>query len=331
MAHDIDHSTGKPAIAYVGETPWHGLGEKLPPGASIERWLRAARLEWELERLPVQYLVQGRVRTMPGRFVLVRSDTDAALSIVSEDYQVVQPKEVLEFYRNLADLYGYTLETSGALDGGRKVWALAKTGIADIVGKDQSDELGAYLLLATSCDKTLATTATYTSIRVVCQNTLFFAMEEVEEGRRRHVKIPHTRRFNPNLVMQALKPMDTAWAEFIAKVSEFACYPMEPDEAGLYFKAVLVPENKDFSDKTWLEHETICSLYRSAPGQDLPSARKTLWGAVNAVTYYADHVRSESSADRLNSAWFGAGDGLKERAWTQASQLVSPAPAVPFL
>ena len=26
--------------------------------------------------------------------------------------------------------YGYTLETSGTLDGGRKVWALARTGLA---------------------------------------------------------------------------------------------------------------------------------------------------------------------------------------------------------
>ena len=56
MAHDIDCSTGKPAIAYVGETPWHGLGEKLPEGESIETWIKAARLDWELKRLPVHYL-----------------------------------------------------------------------------------------------------------------------------------------------------------------------------------------------------------------------------------------------------------------------------------
>ena len=62
MAHEIDQSTGKPAIAYVGEEPWHGLGQKLPAGASIETLLRAARLEWELKRRPVQYLVDERVR-----------------------------------------------------------------------------------------------------------------------------------------------------------------------------------------------------------------------------------------------------------------------------
>jgi phage/plasmid-like protein (TIGR03299 family) len=152
MAHEIEQSTGKPAIAYVGEEPWHGLGEKLPAGASMDTWLRAARLEWELKRLPVRYLVDGRIRTTDERFVLVRGDTHAALSVVSDDYQIVQPREVLEFYRELMELYGYTLETAGALDGGRKVWALARTGTTGAADKGGKDELAAYVLLATSCD-----------------------------------------------------------------------------------------------------------------------------------------------------------------------------------
>src|SRR5690349_4086657 len=129
MGHDIDETTGRPAIAYVGEKPWHGLGEALPEGQPIELWLDKARLAWELKRLPVQYLADGIHRTMADKFVLARSDTHEALSIVSGDYQIVQPKEVLEFYRDLMDDYGYTLETAGALDHGRKVWALAKTGV----------------------------------------------------------------------------------------------------------------------------------------------------------------------------------------------------------
>jgi phage/plasmid-like protein (TIGR03299 family) len=174
MGHDIDLSTGKPAIAYVGEEPWHGLGEKLPADASIETWLRAARLEWELERLPVQYLVDGTLQTIEDRFALARSDTRAALSVVSGNCQIVQPREVLEFYRDLMTTHGYTMETSGALDGGRRVWALARTGITDFADNGKKDKLTANILLATSCDKTLATTAAFTSIRVVCQNTLFF-------------------------------------------------------------------------------------------------------------------------------------------------------------
>jgi hypothetical protein len=54
VGHDIDESTGIPAVAYAGEErPWHGLGQKLPEGEPIERWLQAARLEWRLKRLPV--------------------------------------------------------------------------------------------------------------------------------------------------------------------------------------------------------------------------------------------------------------------------------------
>ena len=324
MPHEIDVSTGKPAIAYVGETPWHGLGEKLPAGAPIESWLRAARLDWELKRLPVQYLVDGKVRTMNGRFVLMRNDTDEALSVVSADYQIVQPKEVLEFYRELVTAYGFTLETAGALDHGRKVWALAKTPITDTVDKAGNDAIAAYLLLATSCDKTLATTAAFTSIRVVCQNTLFFAIEDNRESRRAQVKVPHNLRFHPERVMQELEIMDKAWSGFLAKVRNMVNYQMEPDRALCFFDDLFLERNVNaFSRKAQRERDTVMALFRSAPGQDLPSAKGTLWGAVNAVTYYADHVRSGAAGDRLDGAWFGPGSTLKQIAWANASALVS--------
>ena len=121
MSHDLDESTGKPAMAYVGERPWHGLGEALPPDQDIETWVQAARLDWEIEMIPVSYQMGGRNHVMGDRFVLARSDTQAALSVVSRDYQVVQPKEVLEFYRDLVEERHYKLETAGALDLGRKV------------------------------------------------------------------------------------------------------------------------------------------------------------------------------------------------------------------
>jgi phage/plasmid-like protein (TIGR03299 family) len=324
MAHEIDSSTGQPAIAYVGEAPWHGLGEELPEGASIATWLRAARLEWQLKRLPVQYLVDGRLRTMDDRFVLARGDTHAALSVVSGDYQIVQPRAVLEFYRDLMEQYGYTLETSGALDGGRKVWALARTGLTGTADNGGTDRLAAYVLLATSCDKTLATTAAFTSIRVVCQNSLFLAMEDIKMERRPRVKVPHNLRFDADLVKKELGLTDEAWSGFIEKIRKMATYQMKPDAASYFFKDLLLQKNgKPLSNKAQGEHGTISALFLSAPGQDLSSAKETLWGAVNAVTYYVDHVRSESAGERLDSAWFGAGYAMKEKAWSKANLLVS--------
>src|ERR1039457_6121592 len=323
MADDIDRSTGKPAMAYVGEEPWHGLGEKLPEGASIEIWLKAARLEWRLNRLPVQYLVDGTLKTMEDRFVLVRSDTRAGLSIVSGDYQIVQPAEVLEFYRDLMTNYGYTLETAGALDGGRKVWALARTGVSDAADNQGVDEIAAYVLLATSCDKTLATTAAFTSVRVVCQNTLFFALEDLKTKRRPQVKVPHNLYFNAARVKQELGVMDKAWSGFMAKVRKMAAQRMKADRAASFFADLLVQkDNKPLSRKAQREVESIVALFRSAPGQDLATAKETLWGAVSAVTYYVDHVRSGTVGERLDSAWFGAGYALKEKVWSQANALV---------
>lgn len=324
MGHEIDISTGQAAIAYVGETPWHGLGEKLPEGQPIETWLKAAKLEWDLKRLPVQYLVDGKVRTMDDRFVLVRSDTSAALSVVSGDYQIVQPKEVLEFYRDLVSSHGYSLETAGALNGGRKVWALATTGRTDTVDKDGTDKLAAYVLLATSCDKTLATTAAFTSVRVVCQNTLFFAMDDVKQKKRPALKVPHTLRFDATRVKNELGLIDAAWTAFVAKVRKMAERPMKTDEASSFFEALLVPDaGKPMTSRVLREHEALMGLFASAPGQDLGTAKETLWGVVNAATYYVDHVRTRSAGDRLDSSWFGAGATLKDRTWAAASMLLN--------
>jgi phage/plasmid-like protein (TIGR03299 family) len=329
MSHDIDFSTGKAAMAYVGETPWHGLGECLPCGQPIEAWAKAAQLEWELKRLPVQYLVDGKLRTMEGSFVLARSDNGAAMSIVKDDYKIVQPKDVLEFYRDLVSYHGYTLETAGALNGGRKVWALARTGRADAAigefNKDDTrqDHLAAYVLLATSCDKTLATTAAFTSIRVVCQNTLFFAMDDIKWNRRAQVKVPHNLRFDPNDVKEELGLIDSAWSEFMGKVRKMAQRKMERADATKFFQSLLSDKDGKLTGKAQREYETIMSLFASAPGQDLTSAKDTLWGAVNAVTYFVDHVRKGGTMERLDSAWFGPGSSLKEKAWESAVQMLA--------
>ena len=55
MAHMIDNTTGRDAIAYTGATPWHGLGQALTPGASIETWTEQAGLGYTVLESPVLY------------------------------------------------------------------------------------------------------------------------------------------------------------------------------------------------------------------------------------------------------------------------------------
>jgi phage/plasmid-like protein (TIGR03299 family) len=326
MSHDLDDSTGNPAMAYVGNEPWHKLGQQLPAGQPIEKWVEAARLNWQIQMLPVHYQSQGRMQIMPERFVLVRDDTCAALSIVSANYQVVQPREVLEFYRKLVEDRGYTLETAGALDGGRKVWALARTGLVKDVANNPADTLGAYVLLATSCDKSLATTATFTSVRVVCQNTLGFAFTDMKQQQRRHIKIDHMKRFDPTVVQEELGLIDKAWARFMEQVNPMANYPLKNGAAVKFIESLFltdkdIEEGKPPADARRKEINQIASLF-STQGHDLATAKETLWGALNAVTHYVDHVRSTKAVERIDSAWFGTGAALKEKAWQRAMDLI---------
>lgn len=123
MAHLVEQ------MAYVGQTPWHGLGNKLSANQPLEVWQKQAGMDWDIKEAPVQFTdvvddTQSRLITFPQSKVLYRSDPQAPLSVVSQRYQVVQPREILEFYRDLTEVSGFQLETAGVLKGGKKVWAL---------------------------------------------------------------------------------------------------------------------------------------------------------------------------------------------------------------
>jgi len=127
MAHAIQ------SMAYVGQTPWHQLGNALPAKQSIDVWAREAGMDWTICESAVRFLAEqsgplGSIQSFEDHKVLYRSDTKTPLSVVGRRYQVVQPKEVLEFYRDLTEISGFELETAGVLKEGRKFWALARTG-----------------------------------------------------------------------------------------------------------------------------------------------------------------------------------------------------------
>lgn len=101
-------------------------------------------------------------------------------------------------------------------------------------------------------------------------------------------------------------------------------YKMSPEAASGYFEELLgKTSTKPLSIKAEHERNTLLAFFDSGPGQDLSTAKATLWGAVNAVTYFIDHVKTAAGADRLDSAWFGSGNALKEKAWAKASELIA--------
>jgi len=71
--------------------------------------------------------------------------------------------------------------------------------------------------------------------------------------------------------------------------------------------------------------KTVQALYDGkGHGADLASASGTAWGLLNAVTEFVDHERrARNQENRLDSAWFGQGAALKQRALDYALQLAA--------
>lgn len=320
MAHLIEN------MAYVGATPWHHLGNELPPKQPIEVWAQRAGMDWDIHASPVSYATGdegGDVRIFPDQKVLFRSDTKRPLSVVSGRYQVVQPRAVLEFYRDLTEFSGYELETAGVLKEGRKFWALARIGKEAKLKGD--DLVKGYLLLATSCDGTLATTATPTSIRVVCNNTLTVALNQASGA----VKVPHSTTFDAAAVKKRLGVAVCQWDDFMYRMKALAERKVKDQEATRFFLKVLCGAIASPDPTQRLAHERalkrVQELYGGhGHGAEMQSAKQTAWGLLNAVTEYVDHERRARSQDhRLESAWFGQGASVKQRALDQALDLVS--------
>lgn len=306
-------------MAYVGETPWHGLGQALEAGADIETWKQAAGMDWKINRSRVRYGEGANQQIFEDAHVLFRSDTKSALGIVSPKYKTVQPGEVLEFFRDLTESQGYVLNTAGTLFDGKRFWALAKVGDDAIVVGD--DRVGGYLLLSTSCDGTLATTAKFTTVRVVCNNTLSMALSK-NMASKGVFTLKHTSKFDPREAKDTLGLATGQFAEFMAAARTLSKKTVTIAKAGDFVESLLVDTKTVLGEdaRKSRQFNKIMDLFKgSAMGGTLMGAEGTFWGLVNATTEFVDHnARSQTVDARLASAWFGRGDALKTTALERA-------------
>ena len=311
MAHMIDTTTGTAAMAYTGKTPWHGLGQCLTPGATIDEWTREAGLAYTVLESPVLYRTAAATEPecFKGRKVLHRSDTGGALSVVSDGYNVVQPAQVMGFFERLVGLGGFELETAGALSHGKRVWALASVGPgADIV---EGDTVKPYLLFGTSYDGTMATVAKFTSIRVVCNNTITAALGDSDAS----VRVLHSEKFDADAVRLQLGIVANTWERFLVQSRKLATVAMPAAEADAFVTQLLQPytQRENVSDSR--AYKRVMSLFNGrAIGSELEGVIGTRWGMLNAVTELIDHERGSTANNRLESAWFGTGAAIKCKA-----------------
>lgn len=323
MAHELSQrQDGFVEMAYVGEKPWHGLGQSLSQDASIEEWQVAAGMDWKIKRSKVRFATAmdataDTLQVDDANHVLFRSDSKAPLAIVSSAFKVVQPHETLEFFRDLVESAGYRLCTAGVLRGGRKFWAQAECGMEDnVLG---NDVMRGKLLIATSCDGTMATVVKNVVERVVCANTL--ALATSEKGKQ--VKVSHRSVFDADAVKGKLGIAIEDFETFIARSRLLAMSQVSMSDAreffAPYFFDMTVPE-KDRRNNAGFD-KVIALFGGAGRGSKLDSSRGTAWGLVNAFTEFVDHHKGTQNTTRdvrLDNAWFGKGDELKTQVFDAA-------------
>ena len=171
-------------------------------------------------------------------------------------------------------------------------------------------------------DGSLATTAQFTSIRVVCNNTLQMAVGQSKGA----VKVPHSTTFDPVAVKQELGIGLSSWDLFMDSIKVLSERKVNKFETmNLLISTLGDPDLPLQEQPNQKALQSVYALFSGGgKGADMASANGTAWGLVNAVTEYVDHSRRAMSQDhRLDSAWFGVGNQIKERAFTEALKLAA--------
>jgi phage/plasmid-like protein (TIGR03299 family) len=319
-------------MAYAGQVPWHGLGFPVSNDLTPAEICAAAKIDWTVSKRQAFFQANdGTLKPADGEYVIVRDTDEAILSDAGSGYKPIQNVEAIDFMREFVTRGDMTMETAGALWGGKYVWALAR------ISKDfdlvkpasrgrvrASDEVRGYLLIAIPHKRGLAMKLAVTPVRVVCWNTYSWALGSAGSAA---FKVSHITQFDTSVKERAKEALGLATDE-MAKFQEAATVlsvrKAAPDEVEQFFCEVLhfdprtAIKNKDGSIREGQVIPRFRAALEHAPGQMIATAAGTWWGAFNAVTYVVDHENGRDRDSGLKNAWFGHQAGVKQRAFELA-------------
>jgi len=320
MAHNINFNeqTGKHSFFSVREKPWHGLGQLVSDYPASAEALKYAGLDFEVLKLPNLHLLpDGSTKVSETSFFTCRNDTyDVLGDKLGAEYEVIQNRDAFSFFDAIVSgKEGVFYETAGALGKGGRIFITAK--LPDYIRIGYDDLIEKYLFLTTSHDGSGSITAAFTPIRIVCNNTLNAALNNMSNiikirhtaGAQDKLKEAHKVMGISNRLSEELQEIFNRWAKVRIsdkEVQQLIRQAMAPS------KEVLQQVLEGKEDETSACFKNICSNvyeYASAsPSQQTMTTKGTLFGAYNAVTGYFQNVKSyKDEESRLKSIQFGSG------------------------
>lgn len=315
MAHKLTVNNGK-AEMFSGQNivPWHGLGTIVEGLLTSREAIKAASLDWEVEKRPVttDYIKDGikEPQDVEGFHAVCRKDNQLALSVVKSRYELIQNSEAFDFFDEVVGKGQAFYDTAGSLDDGRIVWIMAKLPGTLFIKNDPSDITEKNVLLVTSHDGSKALSAQIVATRVVCANTLSIALK----GAKNQIKIRHTKSYKDKLE-EAQKTLELANGYFDSLqelMDKLSNVDMSKDQMKEFTRQLIPAEESDVPTRTLNTREAIETLFVNGRG----NKGKTRWDGLNAVTEYVDHSRTtRNGTTRFEAGLLGSGVALKQKAF----------------
>lgn len=317
MAHNLEMLNGQAQMAYVGETPWHGLGTQVEADITVDGMIKAAGLDWTVTKAPTFFRI-GDKEVETGKFALVRENDNKFLSNVSGSWEPCQNVDAFSVFEEFVDRNELEMNTAGSLKGGQIVWGLAK--MKDSFALFDDDLTEQYLLLVNPHVFGQGIHVRSTPIRVVCNNTLSLSL-----GQASNVQATQNHRsaFDAEMMKEAIgiaREKLTTYRE----MAEFIAKKKYNDESLKRFMTQVFPTySKKEEEKVSRNALRALEVVETQPGAEY--GKGTWWQAFNAVTYLCDHEFGRNQDTRLQSAWFGANKDRKNQALEKAVEFAEAA------
>lgn len=315
MAHEVEQ------MMYVGDVPWHKLGQRfiLPP--TLDEAMVAAGLDWKVGLKPLYTADGSLIDQKAPALATFRESDNRLLGVVGPGYKPLQNNEAFKFFQPFIDSGLADIETAGSLRNGQRVFILAKIKAEDsVIVKQSDDRVSKYILLSNSHDGTLAVRVGFTPIRVVCNNTMSMAHSDAAS---KLIRIRHSSNIVSNLE-QVRDIMNLANKEFEATADQFrflASKTINSADLEKYVKLVLGDPNKENSGDRILAK--VIPLFEKGRGNDMAGVKGTYWAAYNAINEYLQYEKGKDEHNRLDSMWFGQSATLNKKALQTAMLLAA--------
>lgn len=316
---------------------WHGLGTIFENVMTTDDALKLGGLDFVVEKSPNIHRLPGGVEIVSEKsFFTYRTDNHRILGdYVGKNYTILQNHEALGLLDEVVSKGDLQIETAGALSGGAKVFVCAKVKRPIVVnGNDESYQ---YLVLSNGHDGLMSVQAFFTTVRVVCNNTLQLALRNCKNK----ISIKHTNnvRSNTNQALTVLGIIDANQKcanegyNHLAKI-RFSANQFSSYLANLFLEQeeILRLKNREYQQAVISTRKSniitsIVDYCYTGVGQS-EAGEMSAWWAYNGVTGYFNNLKTYKSAEHRMTGllWGYDGDTM-----TQALKLAAEPAKIPHV